>query len=133
MPLSEKKTIDRSGADPQIIYDGDCPICRTFIRKIRQRRSGENIRYVASQELNLGDRKPSIKPEILSKSVVYIDGRGRVFNGIDAISRILRRRRGVAAILGAIIAWPGIRRVAGFGYFLFTKYRYKISSMLGLK
>jgi predicted DCC family thiol-disulfide oxidoreductase YuxK len=112
-----------------LYFDAGCGICFQIARVIARLDVFERIRLVSSAEVPAGSE--GLSPELLDRTIVVVDERGRRTTRADALAQILR-----ALPLGVLWFWPlrlpGLRQLANFGYDLFAKRRTTVSYWLGL-
>ncbi len=113
----------------EIIYDGDCLVCRTAVDKTRNRLNDSNIVYKQSKDYRNNTGQSNINRESFKKSIVYIEG-NNVYTGANAIIMILKSMNGAHKILGYIISIPMIKQSVGLAYKIFGHHRYKFSRLL---
>lgn len=108
-----------------IIYDGDCPMCSTIMRKVEKTSPTKATKYI-----DFRSQKPPVKlaKEAMEKEIHVVDEAGRVYKNAEAILVILRsypRWRFLAAV-GAIQPFKflltlGYRYIAANRFFIFGK------------
>jgi predicted DCC family thiol-disulfide oxidoreductase YuxK len=112
-----------------VYFDAGCGVCFQIARVIARLDVLERIRLVSSAEVPPGTE--GLAPELLERTIVAVDERGRRTTRADAVAQILR-----ALPLGLLGFWPlrlpGLRGVANLGYDAFAKRRTTVSYWLGL-
>jgi predicted DCC family thiol-disulfide oxidoreductase YuxK len=112
-----------------VYFDAGCGVCFQIARVIARLDVFERIRLVSSAEVPAGTE--GLSPDLLERTIVVVDERGRRTTRADAVAQILR-----AFPLGVLWFWPlrlpGLRALANFGYDLFARRRTTVSYWLGL-
>jgi predicted DCC family thiol-disulfide oxidoreductase YuxK len=112
-----------------VYFDAGCGVCFQIARVIARLDVLDRIRLVSSAEVPAGTA--GLAPDLLERTIVAVDERGRRATRADAVAQILR-----ALPLGALWFWPlylpGLRELANVGYDLFARRRTAVSSWLGL-
>jgi predicted DCC family thiol-disulfide oxidoreductase YuxK len=112
-----------------VYFDAGCGVCFQIARVIARLDVFERIRLVSSAEVPAGAE--GLPPELLERTIVAVDERGRRTTRADAVAQILR-----ALPLGILWFWPlrvpGLRALANLGYDLFARRRTTVSYWLGL-
>lgn len=101
------------GAVPLLIYDGGCTFCRAWIEGWRDA-TGDRVEYATSEQAS--PLFPEIAPERFAAAVVLVDCDGAVYDGAEAVARVLDlmpRRRWLVWLYRHM---PGARLAAEFGY-----------------
>jgi predicted DCC family thiol-disulfide oxidoreductase YuxK len=111
---------DGRRAVPVMIYDGDCPFCRRWIRRGR-RLTGNAVEYAPYQEVL--DRFPQISRKSAAAAVQLVVPGGEVLSGAAAVCRTLRDVRGWGWAHRAYGKVPGFRPIAEMLYRLVARSR----------
>jgi len=107
---------------PLLVFDGDCGFCTTWARRW-QRWSG--LDHVEPWQFL--DLEPlGVTEERCATAVQWVAGDGTVSSAEDAVVAALRHEGGAWAVLGAVLALPGVHALAGLLYRLVAKYRYRL-------
>lgn len=119
----------RSRRRVTLYFDAGCGVCFQLARVCARLDVFERIRLMSSAEVPAG--APELSPELLSRTIVAVDERGRRTTRADAVAATLR-----ALPLGLLwslpLRIPGLRQLAGRGYDAFARNRQTISTWLGL-
>lgn len=116
-------TADRPDADgPILVFDGDCGFCTTSARAA-ERWLGLD-RVVPWQFLDLAAL--GLDEERCASAVQWVAVDGSVASAEHAVIAALRYSGGIWKVLGATLALPGVRRLAGVVYRLVARYRYRL-------
>lgn len=101
---------------PILIFDGDCGICTRLadLTTARLRRRPEDFDVTAWQHLEL-DEYP-VTAEQCDAAAQWVDARGRVWSGQDAVAQTLIAGRPGLRLAGRLILLPGVNRLAGVVY-----------------
>jgi predicted DCC family thiol-disulfide oxidoreductase YuxK len=78
-------------ARPVIVYDGECPFCRSQMARIRRWSHSDRFEFVARQEPGITDRFPALAEGDFSKGMRVILPDGSIRVGPDAVYAIARR------------------------------------------
>jgi predicted DCC family thiol-disulfide oxidoreductase YuxK len=73
---------------PVVVFDGGCGFCRFWITRW-QRRTGDTVEYVASDDPSVERRFPEIPRERYAQAVQLIEPDGRVTEAAEAVFRLL--------------------------------------------
>jgi len=76
-----------SGTAPTLIFDGDCGVCRQWVRYWDALTAGR-VRYRAYQEA--APDYPSISPDDFRHAIQLVEPDGRIYSGAAATYRVLR-------------------------------------------
>src|SRR5687767_4488239 len=91
-------------AKPILVYDGDCPFCRRWVKRLRRLTLGR-MDFAPYQEA--ADRFPEIPRGAFIASVQFIQPDGRVYSGAAAAFKTLAQNR--------LFRWlPPLYRVRAF-------------------
>jgi predicted DCC family thiol-disulfide oxidoreductase YuxK len=119
----------QSGRRVTLYFDGGCGVCFQLARLCARLDVFERIRLVSSAEVPAD--ADGLSPELLARTIVAVDERGRRTTRADAVAATLR-------VLPLGLLWsfplriPGLRALAGWGYDLFARNRQTVSTWLGL-
>jgi predicted DCC family thiol-disulfide oxidoreductase YuxK len=107
---------------PVLVFDGDCGFCTTWARRW-QRWSGldrvEPWQFLDLESLGLTEDQ-------CSTAVQWVAEDGTVAGAEDAVIAALRHGGNAWAVLGRMLALPGVHALAGAVYRLVAKYRYRL-------
>jgi predicted DCC family thiol-disulfide oxidoreductase YuxK len=113
-----------------VVYDGECNLCLATAAKLQQIDTVSTLEWVTLQSLISGETKPwpaiaGVEPAQLAARMHVTDEQGRVFEGADAVLRLLRDVPSLRW-LGIVGEWPGFRGVSRWLYRLVARYRYQL-------
>ena len=107
---------------PLLVFDGDCGFCTTWAHRW-QRWSGldhvEPWQFLELEPLGLTEER-------CTTAVQWVAEDGAVSSAEDAVIAALRHQGGTWAVLGRMLALPGVHALAGVLYRLIAKYRYRL-------
>ena len=107
---------------PLLVFDGDCAFCTTWARR-GQRWLGldhvEPWQFLDVDEFGL-------TPEECDRAVQWVAVDGDHCAAEFAVIAALRHAGGAWAVLGQVLAVPGLRQLTGVVYRLVAKYRHKL-------
>ncbi|HLK88246.1 MAG TPA: DCC1-like thiol-disulfide oxidoreductase family protein [Polyangia bacterium] len=119
----------RSPRRVTLYFDAGCGVCFQLARVLARLDVFQRVRLLSSADVPPGD--PALTPELLARTIVAVDERGRRTTRADAVAAALR-------VLPLGLLWslplrvPGLRALAGWGYDRFARNRQTISMWLGL-
>ena len=109
-----------------LYFDAGCGVCFQIVRLLARLDVFERIRFVSSADASSSD----LSRELLSRTIVVVDEKGRRTTRADAVAQLLR-----ALPLGLLWSWPlrvpGLRGLANVGYDFGARRRQRISYWLG--
>jgi len=118
-------TRDRSAGRPVLVFDGDCGFCSTsarFARRWVDRRERYAIRPYQQHDLPaLG-----LTVEQCRASSWFVSPDGRAHGGAGSIAAALRCGAVGWRPLGLLLAAPGIRKLAEYGYRWVSANRFRL-------
>ncbi|HKY35689.1 MAG TPA: DCC1-like thiol-disulfide oxidoreductase family protein [Polyangiaceae bacterium] len=112
-----------------IVFDADCGICLWLCRLLKRLDPWQRITFIGNDET---ERLPAgVDPKLVERSVVVVDGQGRIHVEEQAV------RRGARALpLGILLVWwlyvPGLSLLGRSLYRWVARSRLEISSFFGL-
>ena len=74
-----------------VIYDGNCGICTSQIRKLRWWDAGNRLSYVSLHDEQVQSRWPDLLPQRLEQEMCVVDRSGRRHWGPEAVRYLTRR------------------------------------------
>src|SRR5262245_52708882 len=86
--VPSEKRIDRPPDLPVVVFDGGCGFCRFWIARW-QRRTGNTVEYLASDDPDVAARLPEIPPERFARAVQLVEPDGRLTDAAEAVFRLL--------------------------------------------
>ncbi|TDT16614.1 putative DCC family thiol-disulfide oxidoreductase YuxK [Ilumatobacter fluminis] len=107
---------------PLLVFDGDCAFCTTWARRGQRWLGLEHVepwQFLDLDELGLTQDE-------CEQAVQWVTDDGDHCAAEFAVIASLRHAGGVWAVLGSVMALPGIRQLAGVVYRLVAKYRHKL-------
>lgn len=107
---------------PLLVFDGDCGFCTTSARAGQRLLGLEHVE--PWQFLDL-DTLP-VTEEQCRQAVQWVAADGTVASAHQAVVAALRHAGRGWAVLGRLMALPGIRSLAGVVYRLVARYRYRM-------
>ena len=105
---------------PLLVYDGDCAFCRIWIEYFKYL-TGDRVVYVSYQRVS--ERYPELKPDQNKKSVQLITPEGQIYEGAEAVFRVLKSAPGKGWLLWLYNSIPGFSYVSELFYRLIAKHR----------
>ena len=122
---------DRNQAQEEtclLIYDGRCRLCVATKQKLEQAgvgRDGHNIRFVSYQSEDakqvLGSAYRPGRPDM----AFLVKPSGAISQGLDAFLPLVSGLPGGHVLL-KLLRVPLVKRLAGWGYQLLARYRYRL-------
>lgn len=111
---------------PVLVFDGDCGFCTTSARVVERwvRRRPGDFAVAPWQRLDLAAF--GLTADDCSAALQWVAPDGRVSSAEDAVARCLLAGRLWARPLGAAFLLPGINALAGIGYHLVARNRYRL-------
>lgn len=107
---------------PLLVFDGDCAFCTTWADRGRRWLGLEHVE--PWQFLDLDDI--GLTRAECEQAVQWVTADGAHCAAEFAVIAALRHAGGKWAVLGAIMALPGIRQLSGAAYRLVAKYRHRL-------
>jgi predicted DCC family thiol-disulfide oxidoreductase YuxK len=98
---------------PLLIFDGDCAFCRLWIERWRAR-LGDRVGCAPYQDA--GQRFPNLPLERFRHAVQLIEPDGNVYEGAEAVFRVLAKEPGHGHWLAIYQHLPGARLLSDAGY-----------------
>ena len=111
----------------QIIYDGNCNLCVTFVRLLERIDSGRKFAYAPMQDAEALARW-GISAEDCALGVILLDRDApeRRWQGSDAMEEVGRLLPGGRAVVDLYRALPGVKPVGDFVYAEVRDRRYEL-------
>jgi predicted DCC family thiol-disulfide oxidoreductase YuxK len=107
---------------PVLVFDGDCAFCTTSARTAQRWARLEHVEPWQFLDLDaLG-----LTVEECTTAVQWVDEAGNAAAAEHAVIAACRHAGGLWGVVGRATAVPGIRQLAGLGYRVVAKYRYKL-------
>lgn len=114
---------------PTLLYDGTCRFCVAQAQRLK-RMGGAGLRAESAYAEGVRDRFPMLPPPGPDGKVgelKFVDDRGHMSGGAEAIARALMTGRGLTAWLAPVYFVPGVRHLANAVYRAVAKRRYRLS------
>ena len=111
---------------PLLIYDGDCNFCRRMVQRF-QNIIGDRIDYAPFQES--APRSPQILQEQFEASIQLVLPSGEIFEGAEAVFRILAMVPGRGRGLRFYRKVPGFARISEAVYRWISRNRKTLSAL----
>ena len=114
---------------PVLIYDGDCPVCRSAVDRIRKNSAPDAFEFFSCQSEDLSRRFPQVPKSACLEAMHLILPGGTVLAGEQAAPEILSRLRRWrwAAVLFRL---PGAQILSRVVYRWFAGRRHSVSRLL---
>lgn len=109
-------------------FDADCGVCFQIARALARMDLFQRVRWVSSPEVPSDAKLP---PELLARTIVAVDQKGRRATRADGMAMILRALP-LGLLWSAPLRLPGLRQLANVVYDAFARRRRTISTWLGL-
>ena len=112
---------------PTILYDGTCRFCVAQTRRLK-RLAGASVQAESMYAEGVRDRFPMLPPpgpDGKIGEIKFVDDRGRMFGGAEAIARALMT--GPLGLGARLYFVPGLRQLAKAVYRAIAKRRYRLS------
>jgi predicted DCC family thiol-disulfide oxidoreductase YuxK len=114
---------------PTILYDGTCRFCVAQARRLK-RLAGDGLLAESAYAEGIRDRFPMLPlpgPDGKVGEIKFVDDRGRLSGGAEAIARALMTRRGPLAWGARLYFVPGLRQLSDAAYRAIAKRRYRLA------
>jgi len=110
-----------------VFYDGECPMCTAFVRKVKASPQNEDFEYSDATKVPL---PRGIEKDAVMKEIHAIDNQGKIYKNVDVIFKILEtsRRYRFLVIFGRL---PVIRQVLLLIYRIVAHNRHNIFGRTG--
>ena len=73
-----------------VLYDGDCPLCRTSVSRLTKWDREGVFEFLPAQDETVSGRFPGIAPTALSGSLHLVSEDGESWVGAEAVEQIIR-------------------------------------------
>ena len=114
-----------------LVYDRDCELCRWAQGIVLRWDRHGRIRYLAFQDPDFGQWFPDDDLDAPPKAMLFIDGQGRVWEGFEAVRRMLPHLPW-GRPLALLLYLPGVPWVAMRLYEWVAKNRYRFFGKTGI-
>ncbi len=114
---------------PTLLYDGTCRFCVAQARRLK-RLSGADIRAESMYSDGVRDRFPMLPapgPDGRVGEIKFVDDRGRMSGGAEAIARSLMTNTGPLGWTAQLYFVPGVRQLSNAVYRAIARRRYRLS------
>ncbi len=108
---------------PTLIFDGQCPFCRKWVKRLQSILHEVEISFRSLTDLSLQQDFPALDPDALARSIHFIGADGTIHTGMDAIVKALSLRP--AGRLSQALRIPGIKQVSDAAYRFVAARRYR--------
>ncbi len=115
-----------------LIFDDDCPICRTGVKRLRKRDTDNKVHFMPLSEAGDSEDEKLPPESELRKEIHFLDAGGEVYKGVDAIAEFYRVTAG-GRFVAALLRLPVVHTLARFVYRRVAENRLKLSRAMGLK
>jgi predicted DCC family thiol-disulfide oxidoreductase YuxK len=123
-----KKRADGQECDREVIvYDGDCPVCRTLKGQAERRLDPDQVRFEAFQTADLEKLSPGLMPEMAEQAMYLVLSDGRRLGGARAFLAAMRQMKGFWGLVGRLF-YPISPLLQPF-YRLFARCRHWIAPL----
>lgn len=113
----------------KILYDGACPLCSAEMQFLKRRDKKNKILLQDISKLDLQASHLGKSIEELNRFIHAELPNGKIIRGMDVF------REAYSAVGLGYLLWPTklpiIKQLADLGYFIFARYRIKISALFG--
>ena len=109
---------------PTILYDGHCRFCTTQMRNLARFLPRGRYQALSFQDPGVLDGFPGLTHDEAMQAMIFVDGRGRVFTGMEgAVRAVALRPLGKLALAYYL---PGLRQLLDAIYRVIARNRYKL-------
>ena len=115
-------------------YDSDCGVCTEFINYIEKRIESSEIVFLPNSctdpvPQNLDSESfESLK----NTTIICEDGSGRIYTHHQAMAKVLGSAGLGYRLISRLMTFPVLSWLFYLGYVIFSRFRHKISALLGL-
>lgn len=111
---------------PILVFDGDCAICSTLARFVERRIRRQDVDFLVApwQEVDLAEL--GLTEEQCIEALQWVAPDSRISSAQDAVARTLLTGHLWWRPFGAVIAAPGINRLAGVIYRWVAQNRHRL-------
>lgn len=109
-----------------LLYDGDCPLCRVQMRRVRRLDWGRRFVLLPLQDEAAAALVPGLSREVLADALHCVTADGRVFRGAECV-RFVALRLPLVAPLGLLLWLPGALLLAKLIYRRVSRNRHRLS------
>ena len=112
---------------PWVVFDGDCAFCTTSAAWVADRLRRRDQAGAALVPWQLTDLEAlGSTAARAQREVLWVTPEGEVSGGAAAFAAWLRYRGGPYGVLGTVMTWPGVRRLAAAVYWLVAANRQRL-------
>ncbi len=108
---------------PTLIFDGDCPFCRKWVKRLQAVLHEEELTFRSLTEESILTDFPGISHESLLNSLHFIATDGSVKTGMDAIVAALSLKNVGKA--SRVLRLPGLREMSDAAYRVIAARRFR--------
>lgn len=112
-----------------LLYDGTCRFCVAQARRLK-RLTGHGVQADSMYADGIRDRFPMLPqpgPDGKIGEIKFVDDRGQMSGGAEAIARALMTGRGPVAWAARLYFIPGLRQLSNAVYRAIARRRYRLS------
>ena len=109
---------------PTVLYDGHCRFCIAQMRNLARLLPDGKYQTLSFQEDGVLERFPGVTHDEAMKEMKLIDGRGRVYGGMEAAVRAVALRPWWR--FAYLYYVPGVRQLLDWIYRVIARNRYKL-------
>jgi predicted DCC family thiol-disulfide oxidoreductase YuxK len=118
---------ERPGTDV-VIYDGNCRICTSQIRKLSWWDCQHKLSYLSLHDPKVAQRYPDLTHDMLMEQMYVVDRHAKRHGGAEAIRYLSRRLRRLWPVM-PILNFPGSLPLWRFLYRQVAKRRYRFGTV----
>lgn len=109
----------------RVFYDGSCSVCAGEMQRYRRRELQGRLKFIDISDPAFDPRPYGISYGEFMHQMHAIDGKGRVYRGVEAFGAIWQAfpDGSVFRLMGSVIMLPGVNQAARLGYYLFARVR----------
>ena len=114
---------------PTLLYDGTCRFCVAQARRLK-RLAGAHVEAESMYADGVRGRfpmLPPVGPDGKVGEIKFVDDRGRMTGGAEAIARVLMTGRGPVAWGARLYFVYGVRQLANAAYRTIARRRYRLA------
>jgi predicted DCC family thiol-disulfide oxidoreductase YuxK len=109
-----------------LLYDGDCPLCRAAVRRLRELDPDGRLEFLAGGDPEVAQRFPQLTPDALDASLHLVGPQGQVREGAEAVEGVVALLPGFRW-LGTLFSLPLVRPLARAFYRFVARNRYLLT------
>ncbi len=112
-----------------LLYDGTCRFCVAQAQRLK-RLAGADVQAISAYADGVRERFPMLPPlgpDGKIGEIKFVDDRGHIYGGAEAISRVLMTGAPPLSWAARLYFVPGIRHAANATYRAIARRRYRLS------